>query len=294
MLYHLTPLVRFISTCRAYHLIVDPPKGTLVPRVQLTTADEVEAKRCSPYDWRSTLTSVQSLERCTFNAPVYAHSDHRSWGAQEACHIFIIFVSFGRYHHFAQINLLFIFTALVDAESTKKPEVNPTKPVVADGLVEPEREEVESSQGSTYFAKVTGSDKRTLLSDWTRSYAESTKKPEVNPTKPVVADGLVEPEVKDSKQEPSPEDLTKVNNESKPKKSMTLKNLLDEAKSQPKLIENGKKGRKKVKGVRSWAVNDKEGDLMSPPKLIKVGRKKMKGVRSWVPYVCCCSVNIVN
>nr|GFA23540.1 hypothetical protein [Tanacetum cinerariifolium] len=130
--------------------------------------------------------------------------------------------------------------------------------------------------------------------------------------------GLVEPEVKDSKQEPSPEDLTKVNNESKPKKSTTLKNQLDESKSPPKVSENGKKGRKKVKGVRSWvpfvccsakspgakktyhaakkseAVNDKEDDPMSPPKLIMVGRKKVKGVRSWVPYVCCSSVNVVK
>nr|GEU36813.1 putative reverse transcriptase domain-containing protein [Tanacetum cinerariifolium] len=137
------------------------------------------------------------------------------------------------------------------------------------------------------------------------------KQSRISIVKPVVADGLVEPEVKDSKQETSPKDLTEVNNESKPKKSTTLKNLLDEAKSPPKLIENGKKGRKKVKGVRSWvpfvccsakspaakktyhaakksdAVNDKEGDPMSPPKLIKVGRKKVKGVRSWVSYVCC-------
>nr|GEX43539.1 hypothetical protein [Tanacetum cinerariifolium] len=122
--------------------------------------------------------------------------------------------------------------------------------------------------------------------------AESTKKPDVNPTNPVVADGLVEPEVKDSKQEPSPEDLTKLNNESKPKKSTTLKNQLDESKSPPKVIENGKKGCKKVKVVRSWVPF--EGDPMSPPKLIMVGRKKVKGVRSWVPYVCCSSVNVVK
>ncbi|GJY21194.1 hypothetical protein Tco_0393760 [Tanacetum coccineum] len=151
--------------------------------------------------------------------------------------------------------------------------------------------------------------------------ADSTEKPKVNPTKPVVADCIVEPEVKDSKKEPSPEDLTKVNNKSKAKKSMTLKNLLDEAKSPPKLIEDGKKGRKNVKGVRSWvpcvcrsakspsakktdhaakkdeAVNDKQGDPMSPPKLIKDGKKgqkKVKGVRSWVPFVCCSSVNVIN
>ncbi|GKG31672.1 hypothetical protein Tco_0426622, partial [Tanacetum coccineum] len=75
-------------------------------------------------------------------------------------------------------------------------------------------------------------------------------------------------------------------------------------------IEDGKKGRKKVKRVRSWvpfvsssakspsakkdheakkdeAVNNKEGDPMSPPKLIedgKKGRKKLKGVSSWVLF----------
>ncbi|GJT34161.1 hypothetical protein Tco_0924580 [Tanacetum coccineum] len=45
------------------------------------------------------------------------------------------------------------------------------------------------------------------------------------------------------------------------------------------------------------AVNDKEGDPMSPPKLIEDGkkeRKKVKGVRSWVPFGCCSSVNVVN
>ncbi|GKC95186.1 hypothetical protein Tco_1160628, partial [Tanacetum coccineum] len=73
-------------------------------------------------------------------------------------------------------------------------------------------------------------------------------------------------------------------------------------------IEDGKKGRKKVKRVRTWvpfvcssakspsakktyheakkdeAVNDKGGDPMSPPKLIEDGKnggKKLKGVSSW-------------
>ncbi|GJT54033.1 hypothetical protein Tco_0989087 [Tanacetum coccineum] len=84
-------------------------------------------------------------------------------------------------------------------------------------------------------------------------------------------------------------------------------------------IEDGKKGRKKVKRVRSWvpfvcclakspsakktdhvakkdeAVNDKEGDPMSPPKLIedgKKGRKKLKGVSSWVLF--CSSLDVVD
>nr|GEZ55613.1 hypothetical protein [Tanacetum cinerariifolium] len=67
--------------------------------------------------------------------------------------------------------------------------------------------------------------------------------------------------------------------------------MLDEAKSPPKLIKNDHAAKK------DEAVNDKEGDPMSPPKLLKAGekgRKKVKGVRSWVPYVCCSSVNVVN
>ncbi|GJT54032.1 hypothetical protein Tco_0989086 [Tanacetum coccineum] len=120
--------------------------------------------------------------------------------------------------------------------------------------------------------------------------AESTEKPKVNAPKPVTADCLVEPEVKDSKQEPSPEDLTKVNNESEAKKSTALKNLLGEAKS-PSVKKTDSVAKK------DEAVNDKEGDPMSPPKLIEDGkkeRKKVKGVRSWVPFGCCSSVNVVN
>ncbi|GJT54030.1 putative transcription factor C2H2 family protein, partial [Tanacetum coccineum] len=101
-------------------------------------------------------------------------------------------------------------------------------------------------------------------------------------------------------------------------------------------VEDGKKGRKKVKRDRPWvpfvccsaespsakkinhaakkeavndkegieddhvakkdeAVNDKEGDPMSPPKLIedgKKGRKKLKGVSSWVLF--CSSLDVVD
>ncbi|GJX44906.1 zinc finger, C2H2, partial [Tanacetum coccineum] len=71
--------------------------------------------------------------------------------------------------------------------------------------------------------------------------AESTEKPKVNTPKPVTADCLVEPEVKDSKQEPSPEDLIKNHAAKK-----------DEAVNDKEGIEDGKKGRKKVKRVRSW------------------------------------------
>ncbi|PWA60039.1 zinc finger, C2H2 [Artemisia annua] len=120
--------------------------------------------------------------------------------------------------------------------------------------------------------------------------AESTEKPKLNPTKPVTADCLVEPEVKDSKQEPSLEDIPKVDNESEAKKSTPLKNLLGEAKS-----PNANKTDHVAK--KDEAVNDKEGDPMSPPKLIedvKKGQKKVKGVRSWVPFACCSSVNVVN
>ncbi|GKD81675.1 hypothetical protein Tco_1348514 [Tanacetum coccineum] len=83
-------------------------------------------------------------------------------------------------------------------------------------------------------------------------------------------------------------------------------------------IEDGKKRRKKVKRARSWvpfvccsakspsakktleakkdeAVNDKEGDPISPPKLIeygKKGQKKLKGVSSWVLF--CSSLDVVD
>nr|GEV49644.1 hypothetical protein [Tanacetum cinerariifolium] len=41
---------------------VDPPKGTLVPRVQLTAADEVEAKRCSFFTSLSTNSTGSSMK----------------------------------------------------------------------------------------------------------------------------------------------------------------------------------------------------------------------------------------
>ncbi|PWA87486.1 zinc finger, C2H2 [Artemisia annua] len=87
-----------------------------------------------------------------------------------------------------------------------------------------------------------------------------------------------------------PEDIPKVDNESEAKKSTPLKNLLGEAKS-----PNANKTDHVAK--KDEAVNDKEGDPMSPPKLIedvKKGQKKVKGVRSWVPFACCSSVNVVN
>lgn len=88
------------------------------------------------------------------------------------------------------------------------------------------------------------------------------------------------------------EAIAKVTNWSAGKQSAPLKNLLGEAKSprgaQPEPVV------KKDEAVVNPAVN---ADVSSPPKLIdddKKGKKKVKGISSWVPFVCCSSVNVVN
>ncbi|KAJ0818378.1 putative transcription factor C2H2 family [Helianthus annuus] len=88
------------------------------------------------------------------------------------------------------------------------------------------------------------------------------------------------------------EAIAKVTNWSTGKQSIPLKNLLGEAKSpggaQPEPVV------KKDEAVVNPPVNN---DVSSPPKLIeesKKGKKKVKGLSSWVPFVCCSSVNVVN
>ncbi|MFS8005950.1 putative transcription factor C2H2 family [Helianthus anomalus] len=88
------------------------------------------------------------------------------------------------------------------------------------------------------------------------------------------------------------EAIAKVTNWSTGKQSIPLKNLLGEAKSpggvQPDPMV------KKDEAVVNPAVNN---DVSSPPKLIdesKKGKKKVKGLSSWVPFVCCSSLNVVN
>lgn len=91
--------------------------------------------------------------------------------------------------------------------------------------------------------------------------------------------------------------IAKVTNWSTGKQSTPLKNLLGEAKSpsvkKPEPVVQKDENEKAVLTGETPAVNQ---DIASPPKLIddgKKGRKKVKG-RSWVPFVCCSSVNVVN
>nr|XP_043624915.1 enolase-phosphatase E1-like [Erigeron canadensis] len=93
------------------------------------------------------------------------------------------------------------------------------------------------------------------------------------------------------------EAIAKVTNWSSGKQSTPLKNLLGEAKSpsakQPESVI-----------PKDEATNEKAGetplvnqDMSSPPKLIEDGKKagkKVKGRSSWIPFVCCSSVNVVK
>ncbi|KAI7751943.1 hypothetical protein M8C21_008265 [Ambrosia artemisiifolia] len=88
------------------------------------------------------------------------------------------------------------------------------------------------------------------------------------------------------------EEMAKVTNLSDGKQSTPLKNLLGEARSpsgkQPEPVVQ------KDEAAVNSSVND---DVLSPPKLIdegKKGRKKVKGISSWVPFACCSSVNAVK
>ncbi|XP_071713237.1 uncharacterized protein [Rutidosis leptorrhynchoides] len=86
--------------------------------------------------------------------------------------------------------------------------------------------------------------------------------------------------------------IAKVTNWSTGKPSTPLKNLLGEAKSpsveQPEPVVVQKDENEKA-GLT--VVNH---DISSPPKLIDDGKKGRKKVRSWVPFVCCSSVNVAN
>ncbi|KAK9072487.1 hypothetical protein SSX86_008921 [Deinandra increscens subsp. villosa] len=88
------------------------------------------------------------------------------------------------------------------------------------------------------------------------------------------------------------EAMAKVTNWSTGKQSTPLKNLLGDAKSpsgkQPEPVVP------KDEGTVNPPVND---EVSSPPKLIedeKKERKKVKGRSSWVPFMCCSSVNAVK
>ncbi|XP_076948175.1 uncharacterized protein LOC143620355 isoform X2 [Bidens hawaiensis] len=104
---------------------------------------------------------------------------------------------------------------------------------------------------------------------------------------------LVEPESKTSEVQDESEGQKKnedVTNLSTGKQSTPLKNLLGEARSpsgkQPEPVVQ------KEEIVVNPLVND---EASSPPKLIEDGKKvKKKSRSSWVPFVCCSSVNAVK
>lgn len=157
-------------------------------------------------------------------------------------------------------------TASVDAESlqtTEKSKVNPEKSIPSDThsppsfmtLVEPEGKDNKNAS----------SDVRDLKQPLTKVNNES--------------------EVRNKNEEA----IAKVTNWSATgKQSTPLKNLLGEAKSPSgNQLENVEKNEGNV-------VNE---EVNSPPKLIddgKNGKKKVKGKSSWMPFVCCSSVNVVN
>lgn len=85
------------------------------------------------------------------------------------------------------------------------------------------------------------------------------------------------------------EAIAKVTNWSSGKHS-NLKNLLGEAKSP------SAKEAVTVENKDECATEKVNQELSSPPKLIEDGKKEGKKVkgRSWMPFVCCSSVNVVN
>ncbi|KAL4591133.1 hypothetical protein LXL04_004083 [Taraxacum kok-saghyz] len=91
--------------------------------------------------------------------------------------------------------------------------------------------------------------------------------------------------------------IAKVTNwttENNNKHSTPLKNLLGEAKS-PKEPELESKPKPQPMTVKD--EGEKQEMMSSPPKLIedgKKGGKKVKGRSSWMPFVCCSSVNVVK
>lgn len=155
------------------------------------------------------------------------------------------------------------------------------------------RNSLEGNWGSVSVLSTASMDAETL---------HSTEKSKVNSMKSSAADShstLVKPKVKDEKSEAqnseseegrkrNEEVIAKVTNWSTTgKQSTPLKNLLGEAKSPS--------GKEPVVVVVEKA-DEKAGEVSSPPKLIDDGKKgkKVKGRSSWVPFVCCSSVNVVN
>ncbi|XP_076900782.1 uncharacterized protein LOC143555026 [Bidens hawaiensis] len=117
---------------------------------------------------------------------------------------------------------------------------------------------------------------------------KSTEKSIVTPVEPESKTAEVQDESEGKKK--NEEVVSDITNLSTGKQSTPLKNLLGEARSpsgkQPEPVVQ------KDEAAVNPPVNDKAS---SPPKLIEDGKKvKKKGRSSWVPFVCCSSVNAVK
>ncbi|XP_022026623.1 uncharacterized protein LOC110927273 isoform X2 [Helianthus annuus] len=177
-------------------------------------------------------------------------------------------------------------TASIDAEtiqSTEKPKVNSEKSNAANSdvyeppsfmtLVEPEPESKDNKCNSS-------------------KVQDSQQQPNSEASQAGWFPTLTEVNHESDGRKKNEEAIAKVTNSSSGKHSTPLKNLLGEARSpsgkQPDPVVQ------KDEATVNHSVND---DVSSPPKLIedgKKGRKKVKGISSWVPFACCSSVNAVK
>ncbi|KAJ0806762.1 putative transcription factor C2H2 family [Helianthus annuus] len=183
-------------------------------------------------------------------------------------------------------------TASIDAEtiqSTEKPKVNSEKSNAANSdvyeppsfmtLVEPEPESKDNKCDSS-------------------EVQDSQQQPNSEASQAGWFPTLTEVNHESEGRKKNEEAMAKVTNSSSGKQSTPLKNLLGEARSpsgkQPDPVVQKDEAVKKDEATVNHSVND---DVSSPPKLIedgKKGRKKVKGISSWVPFACCSSVNAVK
>ncbi|KAM0013668.1 putative transcription factor C2H2 family [Helianthus debilis subsp. tardiflorus] len=183
-------------------------------------------------------------------------------------------------------------TASIDAgtiQSTEKPKVNSEKSNAADSdvyeppsfmtLVEPEPESKDNKCNSS-------------------EAQDSQEQPNSEASQAGWFPTLTEVNHESEGRKKNEEAMAKVTNSSSGKQSTPLKNLLGEARSpsgkQPDPVVQKDEAVKKDEATVNHSVND---EVSSPPKLIedaKKGRKKVKGISSWVPFACCSSVNAVK
>ncbi|XP_076937388.1 uncharacterized protein LOC143604975 isoform X2 [Bidens hawaiensis] len=140
---------------------------------------------------------------------------------------------------------------------------------------------------STEKSKVNSGKSDAAISDAFETL-QSTEKSNVTPVEPESKTSEVQDESEGKKK--NEEVVSDVTNLSTGKQSTPLKNLLGEARSpsgkQPEPVVQ------KEEAAVNPSVND---EASSPPKLIEDGKKvKKKSRSSWVPFVCCSSVNAVK